>query len=70
MNAPLRKPMSLNEFLAWKRRQELRYELDGFAPVAMTGGTSEHGIVQRNLITALIPEICETVQLPETLEDD
>ncbi|HJS85864.1 MAG TPA: Uma2 family endonuclease [Acetobacteraceae bacterium] len=53
MNAPLRKPMSYNEFLAWERRQELRYEFDGFAPVAMTGGSFEHAIIQRNLITAL-----------------
>ncbi len=53
MNAPIRKPMTYDEFLAWERRQELRYEFDGFAPVAMTGGSFEHAIIQRNLITAL-----------------
>ena len=53
MNAPLRKPMSLEEFLDWEQRQELRYEFDGFAPVAMTGGTFEHAIIQANLIRAL-----------------
>ncbi|HEY5299498.1 MAG TPA: Uma2 family endonuclease [Acetobacteraceae bacterium] len=53
MNAPLRKPMSLAEFLAWEGRQELRYEFDGFQPIAMTGGTVEHAIIQRNLLTAL-----------------
>jgi hypothetical protein len=31
--------MSLEQFLAWEERQPLRYEFDGFQPVAMTGGT-------------------------------
>ena len=39
MNVALRKPMTLEAFLAWEERQELRYEFDGFQPVAMTGGT-------------------------------
>lgn len=41
MNVALRRPMSLDDFLDWEERQELRYEFDGFQPVAMTGGTSE-----------------------------
>ncbi len=53
MNVVLRKPMSLDEFLQWEERQGLRYEFDGFQPMAMTGGTSEHSAIQRNLITAL-----------------
>ena len=53
MNVALRRPMSLDVFLDWEERQELRYEFDGFQPVAMTGGTSEHAAIQRNLITAL-----------------
>lgn len=53
MDVALRKPMSLAEFLAWEERQELRYEFDGFEPVAMTGGTSEHSAIQRNLIMAV-----------------
>ncbi|MEO9191907.1 MAG: Uma2 family endonuclease [Acetobacteraceae bacterium] len=53
MNAPLRKPMSRDEFLTWEGRQEQPYEFDGFAPVAMTGGSSEHAAIQRDLITAL-----------------
>jgi Uma2 family endonuclease len=53
MNVVLRKPMTLEAFLAWEDRQELRHEFDGFQPVAMTGGTSEHSAIQRNLITAL-----------------
>ena len=32
--------MSLEEFLAWEERQELRWEFDGLAPRAMTGGTA------------------------------
>jgi hypothetical protein len=31
--------MTVDQFLAWERRQELRYEFDGTALVAMTGGT-------------------------------
>ena len=52
-SATLRKPLSLDEFLAWEVQQELRWEFDGFAPVAMTGGTLAHGIIQGNLNAAL-----------------
>ena len=38
MKIALRRPMSLAEFLAWEKRQELRYEFDGFQPVAMWAG--------------------------------
>jgi Uma2 family endonuclease len=53
MNIALRTPMSLDAFLAWEERQALRYEFDGFAPVAMTGGTAAHSAIQRNLLFAL-----------------
>ena len=53
MNVALRRPMTLAEFLAWEERQELRYEFDGFQPVAMVGGTVAHSDIQANLITAL-----------------
>ena len=53
MSSALRKPMSRDEFLAWEERQPLRWEFDGFAPVAMTGGTQEHSIIQGNLAFAL-----------------
>jgi len=53
MDGALQKPMSLEAFLQWEERQELRYEFDGFEPVAMTGGTAERSAIQRNLITAL-----------------
>jgi Uma2 family endonuclease len=53
MSVGLRKPMSLTEFLAWEESQELRWEFDGFAPVAMTGRTVEQALIQANLIRAL-----------------
>jgi Uma2 family endonuclease len=53
MNVALRKPMSLAEFLAWEERQELRYEFDGFQPVAMTGGTFAHDRITFRLQSAL-----------------
>lgn len=53
MNVIQRKPMSLAAFLEWEERQALRYEFDGFQPVAMTGGTAAHGAIQRNLMIAL-----------------
>lgn len=39
-------PMTREQFLAWKVRRELRYEFDGFQPVAMTGGTVAHAIIR------------------------
>ena len=53
MNVALRKPMTLEQFLSWEERQQMRYEFDGFQPVAMTGGTEAHAAIQRNLIIAL-----------------
>jgi Uma2 family endonuclease len=53
MDQALRQPMTLDEFLAWERRQELRYEFDGIGPVAMTGGTLDHSAIATNLVVAL-----------------
>lgn len=47
------KSMSLDDFVAWEERQELRYEFDGIATRAMTGGTVAHAAIQANLIGAL-----------------
>ncbi len=47
------KPMTLEAFLDWEERQPLKYEFDGVHVRAMTGGTVNHGRVQRNLLTAL-----------------
>ena len=53
MNVALRRPMTLEQFLAWEERQPLRHEFDGVQPVAMTGGTAAHAAIQVNLITSL-----------------
>ena len=45
--------MTLADFLEWEDRQELKYEFDGFQPVAMTGGTRAHAAIQGNLAVAL-----------------
>ena len=46
-------PMTLESFLAWEERQELRYEFDGFRPIAMTGGTYAHARIQASLLRTL-----------------
>lgn len=53
MNIAPRRPMTVEEFLAWEERQEARYEFDGFQPVAMAGGTAEHSAIQRDLLFSL-----------------
>ena len=53
MNVALQRPWTTEQFLAWEERQELRYEFDGFQPIAMAGGTAAHAAIQRNLIYAL-----------------
>jgi Uma2 family endonuclease len=53
MNVALKRPWTTEQFLAWEERQELRYEFDGFQPIAMAGGTAAHAAIQRNLIYAL-----------------
>ena len=53
MSATLQRSMTVDEFLAWEARQELRWEFDGFEPLAMTGGTAAHSAIQRNLSVAL-----------------
>lgn len=54
MSAALRPPrMTIAEFLAWEEGQELRWEFDGFEPVAMTGATGAHATLQANLMIAL-----------------
>ncbi len=54
MSAALQPAMSLEAFLDWEARQETRYEFDGFAPVAMNGGSWGHWAIQRNLMGVLI----------------
>ena len=54
MNIALRQPlMTREQFLDWVQTQEGRYEFDGFQPVAMTGGTSNHSLICQNVSFAL-----------------
>lgn len=53
MSNALPRPISVEEFLTWERRQELRYEFDGIRAVAMTGGSVEHSVIGTNLVRAL-----------------
>src|ERR1700761_8319504 len=53
MSISRRKPMTVEEFLDWERRQDLRYEFDGFQAVAMTGGTANHAVIHDNLLDGL-----------------
>ncbi|BFL66299.1 Uma2 family endonuclease [Roseomonas mucosa] len=57
MSQPAAKPWTLEEFLAWEERQPLRYEFDGVQPLAMTGGTAAHAIVQGNLAAAIVARL-------------
>ena len=57
MSVVVQRPMTMEEFLAWEAGQELRWEFDGFAPTAMTGGTAGHSTIQRNTIAALAPRL-------------
>ena len=53
MNIALRPTITLQEFLAWEERQELRYEFDGHKAVAMVGGTEAHELIAANVIFEL-----------------
>jgi Uma2 family endonuclease len=41
--------MTQNEFFDWAEAQDMRYEFDGFQPVAMTVGNLGHSRVMRNI---------------------
>ena len=54
MNVATRsRAMTREEFLLWVEGQDGRYEFDGLQPVAMTGGTNNHGIISGNIYFAL-----------------
>ncbi len=54
MSQVLKRPMSVEDFLAWEQRQELKHEFDGLRPIAMTGGTAAHSAIQANIIHAFV----------------
>ncbi|MBS0640240.1 MAG: Uma2 family endonuclease [Proteobacteria bacterium] len=43
-------PITLAAFLEWEQQQPVKYEFDGFRPVAMTGVSLEHSTIQGNII--------------------
>lgn len=52
--SPHAKPAwTLDEFLAWERLQDLRFEFDGVQPVAITGGTLRHSAIASRVEIAL-----------------
>lgn len=53
MTAPFHKAWTQEEFFAWAEDQDVRYEFDGFQPVAMTGGFVDAAAIGVNLTTAL-----------------
>lgn len=54
MTAAQRQPaMTMDGFLEWEAGRAERWEFDGFAPVAMVGGTVAHATVATNLIQLL-----------------
>ena len=42
--------MPVEQFLAWEEQQEERWEFDGLRPVATTGGTKAHSLIQASLL--------------------
>src|ERR1700712_2939807 len=53
MTVALRQPMTIVEFLVWEERQELRWEFDGFHPLAMTEDNRSHAIISGNICFAV-----------------
>ncbi len=53
MNVALRKPWTVERFLAWEDRQEGRHEFDGTRIHEMTGGSRAHQRIVSNLVRLL-----------------
>lgn len=54
MNIALSTPrMTREQFFDWAQTQDIRYEFDGFQPIAMTGGTVRHSQLTQNIHFAL-----------------
>ena len=57
--------MTQEQFFDWAQQQDVRYEFDGFQPVAMTGGTIDHSVIGRNILFALLPRLRGTGCKPD-----
>ena len=53
MSVAATQTLTLDQFLAWEDRQEMRHEFDGNRIVALTGGTGAHSSIQAGLLRAL-----------------
>ena len=53
MSVTATQTLTLDQFLAWEDRQDLRHEFDGNRIIAMTGGTGAHSAIQAGLLGAL-----------------
>jgi len=53
MNVMTRQTLTLDEFLAWERQQELAHEFDGVRVIPMNGGTLGHYEIAANLMVLL-----------------
>jgi Uma2 family endonuclease len=53
MSEPLPEPWSVDDFLAWERRQPERYEFVGGVIRMMVGGSNTHSRIKDNVVTAL-----------------
>jgi Uma2 family endonuclease len=53
MTHPLPKPWTVDDFLAWERRQPQRYEFVGGVIRMMVGGSNAHTIIKGNVFAAL-----------------
>ena len=53
MSQPLPKPWTVEDFLAWERRQPERYEFVGGVIRMMVGGSNAHTIIKGNVFAAL-----------------
>jgi Uma2 family endonuclease len=51
------KPWTVDDFLAWERQQEERYEWHDGLVRAMVGGTLDHNRIVNNLVAALRPKL-------------
>ena len=50
---PLPRPWTVEDFLAWERRQPERYEFVGGVIRMMVGGSNAHTIIKDNIVGAL-----------------
>jgi Uma2 family endonuclease len=53
MNNPAKKPMTLDEFVAWEDQQPARHQFVNGVITMMTGGTAAHSLISVNVLSTL-----------------